>query len=72
MYCVSCGRRISRGELLLWSGHCDQCADRQEGTTPAERAYAARMLRLALAFARGTTPLVYDAAGRAYLYEAVD
>jgi hypothetical protein len=63
---------------------CDTCASRPDGTTPAQRAYAAALLRLALAHARGTTPLrlalahargttplVVDAQGRAYLYEDI-
>ena len=69
--CRYCGRRISRAEARLWDYACDTCASRPEGTTPAQRAYAATLLRLALAHARGTTPLVYDTAGRTYLYEDV-
>ena len=71
MHCVCCQRPITRGELLAWAGRCDECAARPDDLTPAERAYAAHLLRLALAHARGETPLVADSQGRHYLYEAI-
>ena len=70
--CRYCGKRITRAEARLWNYACDQDAARTEGTTPSNRAYAAALLRLALAHARGTSPLVVDSRGRVYFWEAVE
>ena len=70
--CRFCGKPISRAEARLWSYACDDCAAQPAGTTPAQRAYAAALLRLALAHARGRAVLVEDTAGRRYLWEAVE
>ncbi len=69
--CRYCRKRISRSEARLWDFCCDQCASRPEGTTPAQRAYAAHLLRRTLAHARGETPLITDHQGRHYLFVAL-
>jgi len=70
MYCVVCHVPITRDHVLWYGGLCDECAARPDGLTPADLAYAALRLRLALWHVRMGVPFV-TYAGRRYVFEAL-
>ena len=70
MYCICCHAPITRGELLVWSGRCDDCAALADDLTPDEQIHAAHLARLALWHVRYGVPFIEDE-DHVYVFEAI-